>query len=84
MKSTAIAAAVLFLLATGTQTALAQTRHDEKPHGMAKPAEGKGEAAVPGLPGRHDEKPHGPPKKAKKAPAEKAAKADGEAAKGGK
>ncbi len=45
----------------------AQGRHDEKPHGMQKPAAQSGEQVSPGGPmGRHDERPHGPRKPAAK------------------
>jgi hypothetical protein len=56
--------AILF----GIGSAAAQGRHDEKPHGSAKPSasatEGKYE---PMAGGRHDEKPHGPRKSVQKA-----------------
>lgn len=73
MKRALIAA---FVLVAGTALASAvsaQGRHDEKPHGSAKPAATPTEgqyAPAPG--GRHDEKPHGPRKPAKKADSKKA------------
>lgn len=84
MKRSAIA---VLSFAVGTAlcgAAFAQGRHDEKPHGMGKPAEASksGEIVQPGTAGRHDEKPHGPPKKR---PVKKpAAKQGAEAEKGGK
>lgn len=62
MKHVALAAlAIGMSLGIGTAT-YAQFRHDEKPHGSAKPAATQGEVQR-GMPGRHDERPHGPPKK---------------------
>lgn len=58
-------AAISFGVAT---TTLAQGRHDEKPHGSAKPAADSGDTerkAPPGVGGRHDERPHGTVKKQK-------------------
>ena len=47
--------------------AYAQGRHDDKPHGMQKPAAKAGDQASPGgMAGRHDERPHGPRKPAAK------------------
>ena len=52
---------LLFVLTVAlTTTAIAQGRHDEKPHGQQKPAQATKESG-PGTPagGRHDERPHG-------------------------
>lgn len=65
--------AILLGLGLGT-TALAQLRHDDKPHGSAKPAATKAEGA-PSPGNRHDEKPHGKPK-ATQAEAKKAVDAE--------
>lgn len=41
----------------------AQTRHDEKPHGMpGKPSAAPDSPVTDRAPGRHDERPHGKPK----------------------
>lgn len=70
MKTKIIAAFTMILGLALSATALAQGRHDEKPHGMPKnpPAAESGETAKgPAVGGRHDEKPHGMKKVAKKA-----------------
>ena len=52
---------------TAAAGAFAQGRHDEKPHGVQKPAVQPGQQVSPGGPmGRHDERPHGPRKPAAK------------------
>ena len=53
-------------------TAAAQGRHDEKPHGSAKPSasQDKERKAPPMTGGRHDERPHGMIKSREKAPAD--------------
>lgn len=53
-----LAAAMYAALAT---TAFAQARHDEKPHGTAKPAPSStaDTPATERTPGRHDDRPHG-------------------------
>ena len=76
MKSfgtSAIALAIALALAGG---AYAQARHDEKPHGNAKPAPSAtaDTPAADRTPGRHDERPHGPAKKTRKADAKKDSK----------
>jgi hypothetical protein len=73
MKRTTIAV-VLFGLSTAlAATAFAQGRHDDKPHGSAKPSASSAESKYEPMPGgRHDEKPHGPRKLSKKAQSEKA------------
>ena len=73
----AFAASIYGAFATG---AYAQARHDEKPHGSAKPAPSAttDNPATDRAPGRHDERPHGKPKakaKAKKPEAKKDAAA---------
>ena len=65
------AIAICAVLATG---AYAQARHDEKPHGSAKPAPSAtaDAPATERAPGRHDDRPHGKPKtKAKRPEAKK-------------
>jgi len=65
--------AILF----GIGIAVAQGRHDEKPHGSTKPSTSATEDKYEPMPGgRHDEKPHGPRKAAKQT----SVKADGTAA----
>ena len=54
----------------------AQGRHDEKPHGSAKPAASAEGSTTPGMTGRHDERPHGPPTVKKQAVKKKAAEGD--------
>lgn len=64
MKSKFLPALATILGIALSTPAFAQGRHDEKPHGMGKPA-----AASPDkersadVSGRHDEKPHGKKKK---------------------
>ena len=60
----AMAAAISVALGTA---AYAQSRHDEKPHGMGKPAAAQDTSVTDRTPGRHDERPHGPSKSKKKA-----------------
>lgn len=66
---------VFLMTAALATTALAQGRHDEKPHGQQKPAQTAKEGEAKGQPmagGRHDERPHGTPKSGvKKEPANK-------------
>lgn len=75
MKSSTLKTLVLVMTAALATTALAQGRHDEKPHGRQKPAQatkesGAGNTAMSG--GRHDERPHGTQKPVvKKDPAAK-------------
>ncbi len=64
----ALMTTVVFAFGTVLATAaFAQGRHDEKPHGSAKPsAEVVQYEPVPISGGRHDERPHGPRKAAVK------------------
>lgn len=75
MKSNVAKILIPLLTATLATTALAQGRHDEKPHGQQKSAKTikEGGANTPTMSGgRHDEKPHGTQKPAaKKEPAAK-------------
>lgn len=52
-------------LSVMTAGAVAQGRHDEKPHGMMKPSasQDKERKTPPMTGGRHDERPHGMTKK---------------------
>ena len=87
MKSVLISAVVFVFGIALASAAFAQGRHDEKPHGSAKPSAGSTEGKYEPMPGgRHDEKPHGPRKPAaKKSESEKAdAPKSPEADKGGK
>jgi Cu/Ag efflux protein CusF len=60
MKRTAIATLVFTLGTVLASTASAQGRHDDRPHGVAKPAEPSSAVeSVPSTGGRHDERPHG-------------------------
>lgn len=60
---------LLAAFAAFSTTAVAQGRHDEKPHGMMKaPSTTTQESRVPGTGGRHDE---GPTSHGKKNPAAK-------------
>lgn len=60
MKQTIIVTIVLTLASALAISAQAQGRHDDKPHGMTKPAESASEAvSVPSAGGRHDDRPHG-------------------------
>ena len=60
MKSNRIAVLTLILGAAMATSAFAQGRHDERPHGVTKPAaESKDKARTYAASGRHDEKPHG-------------------------
>lgn len=53
--------------------ALAQGRHDEKPHGtQGKPAAASDTPATERMPGRHDERPHGKSKSTAKKTTKKA------------
>ena len=65
MTRNLINAAALVAAFTLSATAYSQGRHDEKPHGSAKPAAETTEKA-PATGGRHDSGPttHGPAKKA--------------------
>ena len=65
-KLTAYMLATAISLALGS-AAYAQARHDEKPHGSAKPAPSAtaDTPATDRAPGRHDERPHGKKDKAK-------------------
>ena len=68
MKSKTLAALAMILGVALSTSTFAQGRHDEKPHGMKKPAaESPDVERVPGGSGRHDERPHGIKKVAKKA-----------------
>ena len=68
MKSKFLAALTVILGVALSTSVFAQGRHDEKPHGMGKPAaESPDVKRVPAGSGRHDEKPHGLKKPAKKA-----------------
>jgi Cu/Ag efflux protein CusF len=58
MKRTAIATLVFTIGTVLASAASAQGRHDDRPHGVAKPAESSVET-VPSTGGRHDERPHG-------------------------
>lgn len=64
---TAVATAISLAMAA---SAMAQGRHDEKPHGMAKQqaSQDKERRSQPVTGGRHDERPHGMTKPEKKAP----------------
>lgn len=75
MKTKVLTALILVLGIALSGSAFAQGRHDEKPHGMTKPAaEAKdNDRAVPRA-GRHDERPHGMKAPAKKADAAKDSK----------
>jgi len=52
---------IVLIFAGALSAAHAQGRHDEKPHGTAKPAatQTQERAAPPVSGGRHDERPHG-------------------------
>ena len=67
MKRVSIAT-IIFVFGTAlASAALAQGRHDEKPHGSTKPSASATEGQYEPMPGgRHDEKPHGPRKPAGK------------------
>lgn len=68
MKSKTLAAFTMILGLALSATAIAQGRHDEKPHGMGKPAaESPDKERVASASGRHDEKPHGMKKPTKTA-----------------
>lgn len=71
MKTVATMIAALAAVAM-IGTAAAQGRHDEKPHGSAKPSasQDKERKAPPMTGGRHDERPHGTMKSKEKAPAD--------------
>lgn len=58
-------------------TSFAQGRHDEKPHGSAKPqaSDDSVRKSPPMSGGRHDERPHGPMKKPKSGKEQKSEKA---------
>ena len=76
MKEALKTIALLAALAAFSTTAVAQGRHDEKPHGMMKPASSASEGSrASGTGGRHDE---GPTTHGKKRPAAKKAKSGGE------
>jgi hypothetical protein len=77
MKRTLISTLVLACAVALSTSALAQGRHDEKPHGSAK-ASTEASNSPSGMGGRHDEKPHGTKKKAEP---KKAGAKQGEAAK---
>ncbi len=63
MKRTIISTIVLAAATTLAAASFAQGRHDEKPHGSAKPSAQSTEGKYEPMPGgRHDEKPHGPRK----------------------
>jgi len=64
MKRIIVAVIASALGAAVALTAVAQGRHDEKPHGLSKPATEQSEASGPSTGGRHDERPHGMKKKA--------------------
>ena len=82
MKSKSLAALTIILGIALSTSVFAQGRHDEKPHGMGKPAvENPDVKKVPAGSGRHDEKPHGMKKPVAK---KDAAKAGEGADKGGK
>ena len=69
MKDALKTIALLAALAAFSTTAVAQGRHDEKPHGMKKPlATASEESRGSGTGGRHDE---GPTTHGKKKPAAK-------------
>ena len=76
MKRILLHAAIAAIgLALGS-AALAQGRHDDKPHGVpGKPAAAPDSSVTDRTPGRHDERPHGKAKKKsdKSASAKKAA-----------
>lgn len=73
MKSKSLAALTMILGIALSTSAFAQGRHDEKPHGMGKPAaESVDKERVPAGSGRHDEKPHGMKKPAVKKDSAKA------------
>lgn len=86
MKRTAIATLVFALGSVFATASYAQGRHDEKPHGMPKPAaqESENTSAGAGMTGRHDEKPHGTKKKAAKKQRETKPEAAGETKDAGK
>ena len=67
MKAINLAAITMVFGIAVSTSAFAQGRHDEKPHGVAKPSSESVDSRVPAGSGRHDEKPHG----MKKAPAAK-------------
>ena len=64
-----IKAAVFVVALTLSTGAYAQGRHDEKPHGSAKPAAESTDKAAPATGGRHDSgsTTHAPAKKVKEA-----------------
>jgi len=66
---TTLATAISLAMAA---SAMAQGRHDEKPHGMAKQAASQDNErrSQPITGGRHDERPHGMTKPEKKAQAD--------------
>jgi hypothetical protein len=67
MKSKSLTAFAMILGIALSTSAFAQGRHDDKPHGKAKPsAESVDKERVSSGAGRHDEKPHGMKKPAKK------------------
>ena len=71
-KFTTYALAMAIGTALGT-AAYGQARHDEKPHGSAKPAPSAtvDTPAADRMPGRHDERPHGKAKAKAKPKSEK-------------
>ena len=76
MKEALKTIALLAALAAFSTTAIAQGRHDEKPHGMKKPAPtASEESRASGTGGRHDE---GPTTHGKKKPAAKKDKSTGQ------
>ena len=82
MKSKTLAALTVILGIALSTTAFAQGRHDEKPHGVAKPAaEAKDKDRTYSASGRHDEKPHGMKKPAAKKDSAKAAEGADKSAK---
>ena len=69
MKSKYLPALAMILGLAVSTAGFAQGRHDEKPHGTAKPSTQSVDERVSTGSGRHDEKPHGMRKPAAKKPA---------------
>lgn len=73
MKRAIITTVVLAFGTALATAALAQGRHDEKPHGSIRPTAASPESVrVPVWGGRHDERPHGPRQAAATTPEPKA------------
>ena len=73
MKPAKLGTIVLAAAALVATNAFAQMRHDERPHGMNKPAQANERTGAYATPGRHDERPHGPAPKKQVQPVQKPA-----------